>query len=80
MPAGAEWRSPSWRGVPVDWREEAGCTDAALLGRLRGSGPRALGCHVRFAVVVAAAVAAAVSSGRDGLPLKRARPRAVATP
>ena len=31
--------------VLADLLEEAGCTDAALLGHLRGPGPHALGCH-----------------------------------
>jgi hypothetical protein len=31
--------------VLADLLEEAGCTDAALLGHLRGPGPHVLGCH-----------------------------------
>jgi hypothetical protein len=35
-----------YEGLPVlaDLLEEAGCTDAALLGHLRGPGPHCLGC------------------------------------
>jgi hypothetical protein len=31
--------------ILADLLEEAGLTDAALLGHLRGPGPHALGCH-----------------------------------
>jgi hypothetical protein len=31
--------------VLADLLEEAGCTDAGLLGHLRGPGPHILGCH-----------------------------------
>jgi hypothetical protein len=31
--------------ILADLLEEAGCTDAALLGHLRGPGPHMLGCH-----------------------------------
>jgi hypothetical protein len=37
--------------VLADLLEEAGCTDAALLGHLRGPGPHALGCHGLDAVL-----------------------------
>jgi hypothetical protein len=32
--------------VLADAIEEAGCTDAEILGHLRGPGPHAPGCHV----------------------------------
>jgi hypothetical protein len=35
----------------ADALEEAGCTDANLLGHLRGPGPHALGCHALDAVL-----------------------------
>jgi hypothetical protein len=37
--------------VLADLLEEAGCTDAALLGHLRGPGPHVLGCWVLDAVL-----------------------------
>jgi hypothetical protein len=37
--------------VLADLLEEAGCTDAALLGHLRGPGPHVLGCHALDAVL-----------------------------
>jgi hypothetical protein len=37
--------------VLADLLEEAGLTDAALLGHLRGPGPHALGCHALDAVL-----------------------------
>jgi hypothetical protein len=37
--------------VLADLLEEAGRTDAALLGHLRGPGPHALGCHALDAVL-----------------------------
>jgi hypothetical protein len=37
--------------VLADLLEEAGCTDAALLGHLRGPGPHVLGCHGLDAVL-----------------------------
>jgi hypothetical protein len=37
--------------VLADLFEESGCTDAALLGHLRGPGPHALGCHALDAVL-----------------------------
>jgi hypothetical protein len=37
--------------VLADRLEEAGCTDAALLGHLRGPGPHVLGCHGLDAVL-----------------------------
>jgi hypothetical protein len=37
--------------VLADLLEEAGCCDAALLGHLRGPGPRVLGCHALDAVL-----------------------------
>jgi hypothetical protein len=37
--------------ILADLLEEAGCTDAALLGHLRGPGPHALGCHGLDAVL-----------------------------
>jgi hypothetical protein len=37
--------------VLADLLEEAGCTDAALLGHLRGPGPHILGCHALDAVL-----------------------------
>jgi hypothetical protein len=38
-------------GVLADALEEAGATDAALLGHLRGAGPHVRGCHAVDAVV-----------------------------
>jgi hypothetical protein len=35
----------------ADALEEAGCTDAALLGHLRGLGPHVLGCFALDAVL-----------------------------
>ena len=37
--------------VLADLLEEAGCTDAALLGHLRGPGPHVLGCWALDAAV-----------------------------
>jgi hypothetical protein len=44
--AEAIYRDQRFEDLPVlaDLLEEAGCTDAALLGHLRGPGPHALGC------------------------------------
>jgi hypothetical protein len=36
--------------VLADMLEEAGCTDADVLGHLRGPGPHVLGCHALDAV------------------------------
>jgi hypothetical protein len=38
--------------VLADCLEEAGLTDAALLGHLRGAGPHVLGCHALDAILV----------------------------
>jgi hypothetical protein len=35
---------PARLGVLADALEDAGCTDAELLGHLRGPGPHVLGC------------------------------------
>lgn len=42
--AGYEGRDFSGLGALADALEDAGCTDADLLGHLRGPGPHALGC------------------------------------
>ena len=37
---------PARLAVLSDALEDAGCTDAAVLGHLRGPGPHVRGCHV----------------------------------
>jgi hypothetical protein len=51
--AGAIYEGRRFGDLPVlaDLLEEAGCTDAALLGHLRGPGPHALGCAALDAVL-----------------------------
>jgi hypothetical protein len=51
--AQSTYDSRCFEDLPVlaDALEEAGCTDAALLGHLRGPGPHALGCHGLDAVL-----------------------------
>ena len=44
LPAGA--LDPARLAVLADALEEAGCTDADLLGHLRGPGPHVRGCWV----------------------------------
>jgi hypothetical protein len=51
--AAAAYEERAFDRLPVlaDALEEAGCTDAVLLDRLRGPGPHALGCHALDAVL-----------------------------
>jgi hypothetical protein len=37
--------------ILVDALEEGGCTDAAILGHLRGPGPHGRGCHSLDAIL-----------------------------
>lgn len=49
MPSGT--LDPARLAVLSDALEEAGCTDASLLGHLRGEGPHWRGCHALDAVL-----------------------------